>query len=145
MPTVSKSTVTRSGSLYRWLRVAWCCVALLAIWACGPVYIPVPPPGQSVAFTKEAFTDSSGTERTFWIATGPPNPSAGNAVFTVFDQTRNAGVLVGALPDGSYTAPPFEGTEGDTVFVHYQATNGVLSAAFCVLLSEQQPMAPACP
>lgn len=112
-------------------------------WACGPVYLPVPPPMQTT-FTAELITDAAGNQRQVWIAMGGPNEHAQNALFYVFDQERNAGVIAGAMPDGSYVAPPMEGTEGDHIFINYRDAQGRSSASACLLLSEKlQP--DACP
>jgi len=128
------------------LRLISCCVAATSIWACGPVFIPVPPPGPAeTTFTKALLTDSTGTEETFWITSGGPDPKAANAVFYIFDREQNAGVIAGANPDGAFQGQPMRGTEGDHVFIHYQDPRGALSASACVLLSELRPTAAVCP
>jgi hypothetical protein len=126
-------------------RLATCCVAAAVMWACGPVYIPVPPPTTPTAFTLEVVTDAAGNARQQWIAEGGADERATDAVYFIFDQERNAGVIAGARPDGSYRSPPMEGTEGDHVFVHFRDTGGQDSATSCVLLSERRPFADICP
>ena len=127
----------------RFLRLLSCCVAVATIWACGPVYIPVPPPVTETTFTKAPLTDSSGAE--FWITSGAINPNAANAIFNIFDEQQNAGVIAGANADGSYQAPPMQGTVGDHVLINYQDSHGDLSLSACVLLSELRPFAATCP
>ena len=110
-------------------------VALVALWACGPVYIPVPPPGQ-ISFTSESLTDASGATHTLWITSGGKNGNAADATFFIIDQERAAGVITHARPDGSFTADPMEGNVGDHVTVYYRDVAGRDSAAACVLLHE---------
>lgn len=117
--------------------------AALALWACGPVYIPVPPPNE-VSFTAEPLTDATGAVRTLWIARGGPNGNAANATFSIIDRVTGDGVITTAAADGSFVAGPLEGTAGDPVTIHYRDTQGRESPAVCRLLSEL-PLAPACP
>jgi hypothetical protein len=120
------------------------CVATLLIWACGPVYIPVPPPEMETSFTADQITDSAGTQHQVWIAAGSPNEHARNARFYLFNQRTNSGVVTTALDDGRYQAPPLEGMELDQVLIYFQDTKGALSGTACVLLSEQRPFAAPC-
>jgi hypothetical protein len=110
-------------------------VVLVALWACGPVYIPVPPPGQ-ISFVAEPLIDATGATRTWWVTSGGKNGNAADATFFVIDQERAAGVITQARPDGSFTANPMEGTLGDHVLVYYRDVTGRDSAAACVLLGE---------
>lgn len=110
-------------------------VALVVLWACGPVYIPVPPPGQ-ISFTSTSLTDASGATHTLWITSGGKNGNAADATFYITDQERAAGVITRARPDGSFTADPMEGNVGDHVTVYYRDVTGRDSAAACVLLHE---------
>jgi hypothetical protein len=125
-------------------RLVALCLSVAVLWACGPVFIPVPPPGQT-SFTLEVVTDSSGLERNFWVASGGPEANAANARYFVFDVERQAGVIARARSDGSYEAPPMEGTAGDRVFIHYEDEVGRKSATACLLLSEKLPTADPCP
>jgi hypothetical protein len=118
-------------------------IVLVALWACGPVYIPVPPPGQ-ISFVAEPLIDSTGATRTWWITSGGKNGNAADATFFVVDQERAAGVITHARPDGSFTADPMEGAVGDHVTVYYRDVTGRDSAAACVLLSEAS-VADSCP
>lgn len=117
---------------------------LFSLWACGPVYIPVPPPSQ-ISFTAEDLVDAAGATHHLWITAGGPDPSASNATFFVFDADRNAGVIAGASPDGSFIAPPFEGTLGDHVSIYYRDTQGRSSGTTCRVLGPDTPYAPTCP
>jgi hypothetical protein len=128
-------------------RIARLAVALGVValtWACNAPFIPVPPPGQSAAFTSALVSDGAGAQKTVWTAHGGPFASAASARFFIFDTERNAGVIAKALADGSYTSPPMDGAQGDHVQISYETTDGDLSASFCVLLMEG-PTAPLCP
>jgi hypothetical protein len=118
-------------------------LVLVALWACGPVYIPVPPPGQ-ISFVAEPLIDATGATRTWWVTSGGKNGNAADATFFVIDQERAAGVIAHARPDGSFTADPMEGAVGDHVTVYYRDVTGRDSAAACVLLSESS-VADSCP
>lgn len=109
-------------------------LGLLALWACGPVYIPVPPPDE-ISFTAQLVTDPSGATRTLWITSGGANANAGDATFFVTDLERGAGVIARAQHDGSFTSGPMEGSLGDRVSIYYRDVTGRDSAAACVLLS----------
>jgi len=125
-------------------RLVACGLGVMAIWACGPVYIPVPPPNQ-VAFTSELVTAPDGMQRTVWVASGGANSNASGALFFLFDRERQAGVITTALADGSFQAPPMDGTAGDHVIVYYRDVHGRDSDSGCVLLSDATPTAPVCP
>ena len=127
----------------RLARLVGVCLAAAAIWACGPVYIPVPPP-DTATFTSEIVTDSTGAQRSLWIADGPVNSNAADAVFYIFDTSRDAGVIARARADGSYTSPPMEGTEGDQILIYYQDGFGRASPSACLILSERRPKAELC-
>jgi len=134
----------RPGRLVRTGRWIAACLGVLAVWACGPVYIPVPPPSQ-ITFTAELVTDSSGVTHTEWITAGGPNSKAADGRYFVFDQEQNGGVIAPALADGSFQSPAMPGTEGDRVLIYYEDTLGRPSATSCHLLSEQRPVAAVCP
>lgn len=143
MPFTSSAPKRPQRPMRRLARLAAGLLVVATVWACGPVYLPVPPPMQT-NFTAELLTDAAGNQRQFWIAMGGRNDHAQNAVFYLFDQERNAGVIAGAMPDGSYVAPPMEGAEGDHILIHYRDVQGRNSASACLLLSEKlQP--DACP
>jgi hypothetical protein len=129
-------TAARLGRLFA------CGVAAAIVWACGPVYIPVPPPSQ-ISFASELVTDPSGT-RTAWTASGAPNGNASNALFYIFDKAQNAGVIAAARPDGSFQSTPMNGTAGDQVTVYYQDEHGRDSDTACLVLSTL-PVADRCP
>ncbi len=130
----------------RLTRLAACCIAAAVMWACGPVFIPVPPPDPGPpAFTIELVMDAGGVSRQVWIASGEPDPLAGNATYYLFDQDRNGGVIARAAADGSYRAPPMDGTEGDRVSIYYTDIRGNDSSLRCFLLSAKLPVADPCP
>ncbi len=128
-------TQSRTWATIRVVRLLSCCLAAVALWACGPVYIPVPPPGE-ISFTPEALTDAAGNPRTLWITSGGPNGNAINATFFVTDVERGAGVIARARADGSFVAGPMEGNIGDHVSVYFQELGGRDSVSACVLLSD---------
>jgi len=135
-----------SGSWRAGLRIGRLVAAglgLLAVWACGPVYIPVPPPDQ-ISFSAQLVTDPSGATRTLWITSSGPNANAIDATFFVTDLDRGAGVIARAEHDGSFRSGPMEGSLGDHVTVYYRDVTGRDSAASCVLLGEA-PIADHCP
>jgi hypothetical protein len=136
--------IRRYRTVARLLRLGTCGVMAIALWACGPVYIPVPPPSQ-ISFTSALETDPSGSPVTVWTATGAPDGNAANAFFYLFDQEEDAGVIGAAHPDGSFQSPPMKGTEGDHITVYYQDTHGRDSAMACLLLSTALPFAAQCP
>jgi hypothetical protein len=127
----------------RLARLVGACIAVAAVLACGPVYIPVPPP--EAMFTKELLTDPGGMPQTFWITTGVANEDAASARFFIYDLESGSGVIVTARADGSYDAPPLRGEMGDRVSVYYEDLEGQRSAANCLILSEQRPIAAHCP
>jgi hypothetical protein len=118
-------------------------VAALA-WACNAPFIPVPPPG-AISFTSETLTDSSGVQKTLWITRGGANAFAGSALFFVFDQNQQAGVITTALPDGSFMTAPMEGAAGDRVVIYFQRPQGDYSPSTCRLITDGVPDAPLCP
>jgi hypothetical protein len=127
------------------LRIARLVLALgatAAVWACNAPFIPVPPPGHE--FTKALVADGMGGQKTVWTAHGQPFDEAPFARVNVFEAARGVGVIGLAAADGSYTSPPFEGTEGDRIEVSYETPAGSLSDRFCFLLVEGAP-APTCP
>ncbi|HEX2659617.1 MAG TPA: hypothetical protein VHU40_15140 [Polyangia bacterium] len=128
---------------FRIARLAAAGMVALVLWACGPVYIPVPPPNE-VSFTAEPLTDATGTVRTLWITRGGPNGNAANATFSIIDRATGEGVITTAAADGTFVAGPLQGTAGDAVTISYRDAQGRESPAACRLLSEL-PLAEACP
>ena len=114
----------------------------LGCLACNAPFIPVPPPEN--VFVQQTLTDSGGVTRTVWITQGKPDARAAGAKFYIFNDAFGAGVIVEARADGSYTAPPLDGTMGDHVFLYYTTPAGADSEAACRVLSEGDP-APHCP
>ena len=108
--------------------------------ACNAPFIPVPPPEN--IFIARPVTDAGGT-RTVWITQGKPDSRAAGAKFFIFNEAVGAGVIKDANADGTYVAPPLEGTMGDHVFLYYTTPAGVDSEVACRVLSEGDP-APHC-
>jgi hypothetical protein len=129
----------------RLTRLVAACAVVVALWACGPVYIPVPPPMIQAAFTAETWTDAGGTEHRLWTAEGPPRAEQARATFYLFNEQQNAGVIAVGGADGSFKSPPMTGTEGDHISVYYRDTRGEYSATTCLLLTEMRPVAGLCP
>jgi hypothetical protein len=140
---MNRHTGSRRRTALRIARLASCCAAALALWACGPVYIPVPPPGE-ISFTSEALIDSSGAPHTLWTTRGGPNGNAANATFYIINRERTGGVIAASAADGSFVAGPMEGTSGDHISVFYRDSSGRDSPGSCRLLSEL-PLAEPCP
>jgi hypothetical protein len=114
-----------------------------ALWACNAPFIPVPPPGQT-SFSSEVVSDGAGGQKTVWITRGGPDDKAGLARFFIFDTNRGAGVITMAAADGSYVAPPMDGTMGDHVQLFYETPAGDDSAQVCLVLTDGAT-APVCP
>lgn len=134
---------SRRGTTFRVARLLSCVFGVWALWACGPVYIPVPPPGQ-VSFSSTLLTDPAGNTQMYWIAAGGPNGNAADATFFITDVARGSGVITRARADGSFVSPPMEGTAGDQVALYFQSPTGRDSVTACVILSED-PVAAHCP
>jgi len=112
------------------------------VLACNAPFIPVPPPDN--VFVQETLTDGSGNSRIVWITQGKPDTRAAGARFFIFNDALKSGVIVDAAADGSYVAPPLEGSMGDHVLVSFTAPSGEDSEVACRVLTEGDP-APACP
>jgi hypothetical protein len=141
MPDPSRA----GGTMRRLTRLVAACAVVVALWACGPVYIPVPPPMIQAAFTAETWTDAGGTAHRIWTAEGPPRAEQARATFYLFDQEQGTGVIAVAAADGSFRSPPLTGTEGDHIQVYYRDTRGEISATTCLILNEARPTAGLCP
>lgn len=133
------------ATMRRLTRLAAACLTVVTLWACGPVYIPVPPPMIQAAFTAETWTDAAGAEHRVWTAEGPASAAQSRATFYLFDQEQGTGVIAVAAADGSFKSPPLAGSEGDHVQVYYRDTRGEVSATTCLILNEARPTAGACP
>jgi hypothetical protein len=149
MPVALKRHLRRLTALVlrtrRGTRLVAACAVVMALWACGPVYIPVPPPMIQAAFTAETWTDAGGTEHRLWTAEGPPRVAQAEATFYFFNEQQNEGVIATGAADGSYRTPPMAGTEGDHISVYFRDSQGENSATTCLVLSEMRPVAGACP
>lgn len=135
---------------FRIARIALALGVAAAVWACNAPFIPIPPPGQTATFTSELISDGDGGQKTVWLAHGPANkyaalaagPGALHARFFVFDTTRMVGVIAEAFDDGSFTSPPMDGTEGDTVAISYETAAGAHSMDVCFQLTTTTVMLP---
>ena len=116
--------------------------ATAALAACNAPFIPVPPPDN--VFVSESLTDGSGNTKTVWITQGKADARAALAKFYIFNDSIGSGVIVDANADGTYTAPPMDGTMGDHIFVSYTTPAGSESEVACRQLIEGDP-APSCP
>src|SRR3954451_7433224 len=90
------------------LRLAAALGFVAALWACNAPFIPVPPP--ETVFTPQLVADDAGGQKTVWRTAGAADQRAGLARFFLFNNNRGAGVIVNANPDGTYVAPPLDGT-----------------------------------
>jgi hypothetical protein len=117
------------------------------LWACNAPFIPVPPPGAS--FTSELVDDGQGGQRTVWITHGLPSNNAAFAHYTVFNLTRQEGIVAVAGADGTYTGMPMRGVMGDHVSISYETPAGAQSDSICLLLTTDvvapSGSAPLCP
>jgi len=120
----------------------WVLAVAAGLIACNAPFIPVPPPDN--VFASESITDGAGVTKTVWITQGKPDSHAALAKFYIFNNNAGSGVIVEATADGSYTAPPLEGTSGDHVFLYYVTPSGGESETACRVLVTGDP-APACP
>jgi hypothetical protein len=119
------------------LRIARLAVALgvvSLIWACNAPFIPVPPPGAT--FTSELVSDGAGGMTTVWITHGDINDKAAFGRFFIFNDQTNRGVAIGAASDGTYVAPPIDGTMNDHIEIFFETTGGDRSATACLQLHE---------
>jgi hypothetical protein len=131
----------------RLLKLATLLGALTALWACNAPFIPVPPPGAT--FESKLVDDGTGTggQKTVWITHGIPFTNAAFAHFFIFDEQTGNGVITTAAADGTYTAPPLDGTMGDHVRISFQTPGGDYSESSCLLLTTDVvgSSAPRCP
>ncbi len=105
------------------------------LWSCVAPILTVPPPNE-VAFSTIMITDSTDAPQTEWITTGGPLQQAANADYYVFNRTQGQGVIASAKNDGSFTAPPMQGSQGDQVLIYYKTPFGDYSDSLCVLLAD---------
>jgi hypothetical protein len=117
--------------------------AAASCWACIAPFSPLPPPGQTAAFTSELVADGDGGTKTVWVAHGAANSVPAFAQVLVFDTNRSAGVIAGAAADGSYISPPLDGTRGDRVEISFENVQGEISRSTCFQLIESAT-APGC-
>jgi hypothetical protein len=130
----------------RLLKLATLLGAFTILWACNAPFIPVPPPGAS--FSSALVDDGAGGQKTVWVTHGLPSSNAAFASFTIVNERTQNGVITVAGPDGSYTAPSFDGMLDDHVKIAYRTPSGDQSDSICLLLTtDVSPggSAPVCP
>ncbi len=127
----------------RWLRLGALLGGCALLWSCVAPILTVPPPSQ-IGFTSAIYTASDGTSKTLWTTTGGPIEQAAGATFYILDQAVHAGVIATAGTDGSFVAPPMEGTAKDRVTISYKTPGGDFSDSICVLLTAGS-VPPLCP
>ncbi len=127
----------------RWLRLGTLLAATAGLWSCVAPILTVPPPG-AVTFTSAFITDASGTQKKVWTTEGGPLPEAEGALYFVFNRSLGNGVIATARMDGSFTAPPMDGTDKDSISIYYRTPTADYSDPMCVLLSEGVAVAVSC-
>jgi hypothetical protein len=104
-------------------------VAALALGlttACYTPSVPLPPP------LVESMRFMAGPSDGTVILTSPAEPQIGAVRFSVFNQSKQVGVIVESAADGSFTTPPFPGVDGDSVEIYYES--GSDTSARCTTL-----------
>lgn len=128
----------------RWLRLGTLLAAAAGLWSCVAPILTVPPPG-AVTFTPAVITDASGTQKTVWTTEGGPLEQASKAKYYVFNQRLGNGVIATARDDGSFTAPPMDGADNDSIVIDYRVPTGDYSDSACFSLSAGVAVAVSCP
>jgi hypothetical protein len=126
------------------LKLATLLSVLVVLWSCNAPFIPVPPPGAT--FTSELVTDSSGTQKTIWVAHGLPSTNAAFAVYFVFNERLGTGIIATAGADGTFTGMAMDGALDDHIQLSYRTAAGDYSDSICLLLTTAVvgSSAPAC-
>ena len=127
----------------RLARLAVTLAAVALIWACNAPFIPVPPPNNTT-FTSMLVSAGDGGQKTVWITSGGPYPAAALAEFVIIDEPLGTGVVARAAADGSYQAPPMDGTQGDRVLIYFRTPQGEMGPEICKQLIEGPSPAPDC-
>jgi len=129
----------------RFLKFTTLLGAVALLWACNAPFIPVPPPGAT--FSSELVDDGMGGQKTVWITHGLPASSAAFAVYTVFNDTQQFGIVAVAGADGTFTGRPMDGNMGDRIRLSYETPAGAQSDSLCLLLTTEVvgSSAPLCP
>jgi hypothetical protein len=101
-------------------------LALGLTTACLTPSVPLPPPlVENMTFQTTATAGEV-------VLQSPPEPSVGLARFSIWNASKQVGVLFESAADGSFTSPPFLGSDGDYIEVVYEKTSG--SASRCTAL-----------
>lgn len=133
-------------TLRRWLLVAMTALGAggaltLGLPGCSTPFIPLPPPADP-SFSPVAVDDGMGGLKMMWETRG--SVSAGEAKVSVYNASAGEGVIVRALPDGTYVASPIEGREGDRIEIGFEAKDGQRAPGICRLLQTGLAQTP-CP
>jgi len=96
-------------------------LALGGASACYTPSVPLPPPlVENMTFTAGATTG------TFTLSS-PAEAQIGGAQFTVYNASRQMGVIFESAADGSFTSPELVGVDGDYIKVSYEKNMGSTS------------------
>jgi hypothetical protein len=96
--------------------------------ACYTPGVPLPPP------LVENMTFENGVAAGTVVLKSPAQPSIGQMRFSIYNLSQKAGVILQSAPDGSFTTPPFPGTDGDYIQVYYEDSSAQNSAERCTTL-----------
>src|SRR4051812_29489536 len=102
-------------------------LALGLTTACYTPGVPLPPP-LIENMTFEAAAAGS------VVLKSPPQQSIGAARFSIYNESQKSGVIFQAAADGSFTSPPFPGSDGDYIQVYYEDSSAQNSAERCTTL-----------
>ena len=112
--------------LASWLRIGLGAAALALAAACYTPSVPLPPP------LIENMTFEAGATAGQVVLSSPPETMIGLARFSIWNASKQMGVLFESAADGSFTSPPFPGSDGDYIEVLYDKPSG--SASRCTTL-----------
>ena len=112
------------------LRIALVALALAigGATACYTPGVPLPPP------LVENMTFENGTAAGTVVLKSPAQPSIGKARFSIYNESQKAGVIFESAADGSFTTPPFPGSDGDYIQVYYEDSSAQNSSERCTTL-----------
>lgn len=96
-------------------------LALGLATACFTPSVPLPPP------LVESMTFAAGTATGTFTLSSPPQAQIGLASFTVYNASKQMGVIFESAADGSFTSPPLVGADGDYIKVSYEKNMGASS------------------
>jgi hypothetical protein len=93
-------------------------LALGLTTACYTPSVPLPPP------LVENMTFAAGTAAGTFTLSSPAEAQVGGALFTVYNASRQMGVIFQSAADGSFTSPELVGVDGDYIKVSYEKNEG---------------------